>query len=85
MPIGILPGEHAMTESHFRSLAKTLSWRFFATLITFSVSWALTGRLALAAEIGIADTLVKLLAYYSHERVWNRLSFGKKKPPEYQI
>ena len=85
MPIGILPDKYMMTESHVRSIAKTFSWRFFATVITFLVSWALTGRVTLAAEIGIADTLVKLLAYYSHERAWNRTSFGKKKPPEYQI
>ncbi len=34
---------------------------------------------------GIADSLLKLGVYYSHERFWNRLSFGKPKPPEYQI
>lgn len=85
MPIGILPDKYVLTESHARSIAKTFSWRLFATVITFSVSWALTGRVTLAAEIGIADTLVKLFAYYSHERAWNRTSFGKKKPPEYQI
>jgi len=72
-------------ESHFRSIIKTFSWRFFATLITFSIAWILTGRITLAAEIGVADTLLKLGAYYSHERLWNRLDFGKQKPPEYQI
>lgn len=72
-------------ESHFRSIIKTFSWRFFATLITFSIAWILTERITLAAEIGVADTLLKLGAYYSHERLWNRLDFGKQKPPEYQI
>lgn len=72
-------------ESHVRSIIKALSWRLFATMITFAVAWILTGRVTLAAEIGVADTLLKLGAYYSHERIWNRLSFGKYKPPEYQI
>lgn len=72
-------------ESHFRSIAKSLSWRFWATLITFTVSWIVTKKLMLAAEIGLADTLIKLGAYYSHERFWNRLKFGKLKKPEYQI
>lgn len=74
-----------MIESHFRSIIKALSWRFLATIITFSVSWIIIGELKIAAEIGIADTIIKLGVYYTHERVWNRLSFGKMKQPEYQI
>ncbi|TFG48150.1 MAG: DUF2061 domain-containing protein, partial [Candidatus Brocadiia bacterium] len=35
--------------------------------------------------IGILDTFVKIGAYYFHERVWDRLNFGKRKPPEYNI
>ena len=72
-------------ESHVRTITKTLSWRFIATLVTFSVAWFATGKLSLAAEIGIADTLVKLGAYYFHERAWIRVKFGKLKKPEYQI
>ena len=72
-------------ETHVRSIIKTLSWRLLATAITFSVSWILTRRITLAVEIGLADTLLKLGVYYSHERIWNRVSFGKPKPPEYQI
>jgi uncharacterized membrane protein len=74
-----------MIESHLRSIIKALSWRFLATVITFSVSWIIIGEFKIAAEIGIADTLIKLGVYYSHERVWNRFSFGTMKPPEYQI
>jgi uncharacterized membrane protein len=49
------------------------------------VAWILTRRFELAAQIGILDTIVKLGAFYAHERVWNRMNFGKKKPPEYEI
>ena len=74
-----------MAESHVRSVVKALTWRFVATIITFFVAWILTGEVTMAAEIGILDTLIKLGAYYWHERTWNRMSFGKEKPPEYQI
>ena len=74
-----------MIESHSRSIIKALSWRVLATLITFSVSWMFTGNLELAVEIGLVDTVIKLGVYYSHERFWNRLTFGKMKEPEYQI
>ena len=53
--------------------------------MTFAVAWLMTGRFELAAQIGLLDTAVKLGAFYAHERVWNRLNFGKEKPPEYQI
>ena len=74
-----------MVESHFRSIVKAITWRAGGTIVTFTVAWVLTGNIDLAARIGILDTLLKLGAFYAHERIWNRLSFGKRKPPEYQI
>ncbi len=72
-------------ESHVRTITKTLSWRFVATLITFTVAWLVTGKLTFAVEIGVADTLIKLGAYYFHERLWIRVKFGKLRRPEYEI
>jgi adenylylsulfate kinase len=72
-------------ESHARTIAKALSWRFVATTITFTVAWLITRKLTFAAEIGIADTIIKLGAYYFHERLWIRIKFGKLIRPEYEI
>ena len=72
-------------ESHSRTIAKALSWRFIATLITFTVAWIVTRELTFAAEIGLADTIIKLGAYYFHERLWIRIKFGKLIRPEYEI
>ncbi len=72
-------------ESHFRSIVKAITWRAGGTVVTFAVVWILTREFKLAAQIGVLDTVIKIGAFYMHERVWNQLSFGKKKPPEYQI
>ncbi len=72
-------------ESHVRTITKALSWRFIATLVTFTVAWLVTGKLTFAVEIGVADTLIKLGAYYFHERLWIRVKFGKLRKPEYEI
>ncbi len=72
-------------ESHIRSIAKALSWRVIATLVTFFVSWFLIGSVETAAKIGLLDTFIKFAAYYLHERAWIRFSFGKLKEPDYQI
>ena len=72
-------------ESHLRSIAKAITWRVGGTIVTFAVAWLLTKRVELAAQIGLLDTLVKIGAFYGHERIWNRLKFGREKAPDYQI
>ncbi len=72
-------------DTHKRSIAKTISWRVVATVITGVVTFILTGRLDFAVTVGIADTLVKFLIYYVHERMWTRISYGKVRPLEYEI
>ena len=68
-------------ESRKRSVAKSLSWRFIATTITVSVTYFVTGELALAAEVGLLDTLIKLVTMYMHERAWLRISLGRSRAP----
>jgi uncharacterized membrane protein len=46
---------------------------------------AISKEIELAAKVGLLDTLVKIGAFYFHERLWHRVNFGKVKPPEYQI
>ncbi len=53
--------------------------------MTVAVAWAVTGSPGIAASIGLADTLVKIGAYYLHERMWLRIRFGQPKAPEYDI
>lgn len=72
-------------ETHYRSIIKAVSWRAGGTIVTCLVAWSLTGNLDLATKIGIFDTAIKIGVFYFHERMWNRLDFGKQKPPEYEI
>jgi uncharacterized membrane protein len=72
-------------ETPKRSFAKTISWRVVATIITGVVTYLLTARLDFAVTVGIADTLVKFIIYYAHERMWTRIMYGKVRPLEYEI
>ncbi|MHC4714797.1 MAG: DUF2061 domain-containing protein [Planctomycetota bacterium] len=65
-------------DSAKRTLVKTFSWRLAATVVTSLVALSVTGRLELAASIAVLDTLLKLAAYYCHERAWERIPFGRK-------
>lgn len=72
-------------ESHSRSIVKAVTWRAGGTVVTFFIAWMITGEATLSIGIGLLDSLVKVGAFYLHERMWNRLRFGKLEPPEYQI
>jgi len=73
-------------ETTRRSLVKALSWRFLATIITTALVYAFTGKGDFAATIGLADTTLKLVIYFGHERLWNRIPYGREKQqPEYFI
>lgn len=67
-------------ESRRRSIAKALSWRFLAMLITAFVAYLFTAEVAFAITIGVADSVIKILVYYLHERAWIRSSFGRLPP-----
>lgn len=61
-----------------RHLAKAFTWRISATLITAVVTYIVTGQLVLALAIGAADSLIKFVWYYVHERLWHRSKWGIK-------
>jgi len=70
-----------MTERKMRTIVKAVTWRATATLITAGLVYAFTGRLGLAAQVGVLEMLLKILAYYLHERMWGRVSWGRPKHP----
>ena len=72
------------TESHARTLGKTLSWRFIAMIITAVLASILTHDARAGLVIGISDTLVKFVAYYLHERAWARTRVGYQVPAEHE-
>lgn len=65
-------------ESRCRSIIKALSWRLIATLTTAILVYIFTKRLDWAAYVGGFEATVKLMFFYLHERMWNRISFGRK-------
>lgn len=74
-----------MSEKHYRSVVKTLSWRAVGTIDTIIISYVITGNLVMAASIGSIEVFTKMILFYLHERAWNKTNFGRKKAPEYQI
>ncbi|HRZ97047.1 MAG TPA: DUF2061 domain-containing protein [Paludibacter sp.] len=76
-----------MKEKNYRSLVKSISWRVTGTIDTFVISFLITGKVTTAMSISGVEIITKVLLYYFHERVWNKINFGKIKetPNDYQI
>lgn len=74
-----------IVESRKRSFAKSISWRILAGIITACVALAMTGQLEFAAKIGLVDTTVKLGIYFLHERLWNKIPYGRAATPDYEV
>lgn len=60
-----------------RSFYKALTWRFLASLDTFLVSFIITGRFDWATSIAIFEIITKSIIYYFHERIWNKVKWGR--------
>lgn len=63
-------------EQKRRSFVKAISYRFGATLATFSVAFLFTGNIELATSIGLVDTIVKFILFYINERFWMTIKWG---------
>jgi len=60
-----------------RSFIKSLSYRIFGTVTSWAVVYVITGKGSLATLIAIWETTIKVVVYYIHERVWNKISWGR--------
>jgi hypothetical protein len=66
-----------VTEDGKRSLAKAVTWRITGTLDTFIISWLITGQLHLAGSIALTEVMTKICIFWIHERIWNRINWGR--------
>ena len=60
-----------------RTLLKTINYRIIGCLTTATIVFIATGNFKLAGAVAMPETLVKMLIYYLHEKVWDR---NKSKP-----
>ncbi len=60
-----------------RSLIKTILWRFIGTIDTIVISWLITGKLNLALSIGSIELVSKMILYFLHERIWDKIEWGR--------
>jgi len=72
-------------ETNLRSIVKGISWRFIATGTTVIIIYVFFGRLDLAIAAGVIETFLKVGLYWGHEKIWQKVRFGKKRIEPFNI
>lgn len=72
------PSQLSSQDSTMRSIVKSVSWRLIGTMDTVLISYILTGEVRTAFAIGGVELITKMVLYIAHERIWNRIKFGRR-------
>jgi adenylylsulfate kinase len=72
-------------ETKKRSVLKAISWRTWATVTTAVLVFIFTGKFALAITIGLLEVFAKMALYFFHERLWQKIGYGKKEIPSFVL
>jgi len=72
-------GRHVFKEHWTRSVTKAITYRVVILVLDFTAIYLLTGKVEIAFGFMLISNVYTSIAYYVHERIWNRTNWGKKK------
>lgn len=72
-------------DSPARSFAKAVSYRVVGSATTGLIVFVLTGKATLSVGVSALDVVLKIGAYFIHERIWSHIGYGRPKAPDYEI
>jgi uncharacterized membrane protein len=58
-------------------MKKTVTFAMMHFSIAFFVAWALTGSVVIGGAVALVEPAVNTVAFYFHEKIWNRLGSRK--------
>ena len=67
-----------MVESRKRSAVKAITYRIIGVIVTTGVAFVFTREIGLSLSIGSLDMILKFFCYYSHERIWDKMGYGRE-------
>jgi uncharacterized membrane protein len=65
-------------EGQPRSVSKIVTWRVLITGSNFLIPFIITGSWGSAAIFAGMATVINMILYWSHERFWNWIKWGKR-------
>jgi uncharacterized membrane protein len=61
-------------------MLKTLTFALLHFGVAFSVTYLLTGSIAVATGVGLIEPIVNTVAFHFHERAWRRAETRRARP-----
>ena len=71
-------GGGAYSDTRRRSLVKAITWRLIGAFVLAIVTRSITGSWREAEIITATYTAIAVVLFYAHERVWQRIRWGKR-------
>lgn len=71
-------GKIGVDDLKIRSAVKTITWRIWSFFVLFVLGMVLGLQADHAVEWSIVTNILFIVVHYVHERVWNRISWGKQ-------
>jgi len=68
-------------DSKKRSLVKSVVWRIIGVVLLAVIAFLITGNLKEMTIITVVFHAIRMVMYYFHERVWERITWGRKQHP----
>lgn len=73
----LLPPVHHTKELLKRSLVKTISYRAVILVLDFTSIYFFTHQIKVAVGFMVVSNIYTTLAYFFHERIWDKIKWGK--------
>ncbi len=73
----LLPRTHHAEETLRRSVVKTISYRVVILILDFISIYLFTGQIKVAFGFMIVSNIYTTIGYFFHERIWDRIKWGK--------
>jgi len=65
-------------ENRRRSFVKSITYRMAATIALGILSWVFTKSALQTSAITIIFTILATVIYYFHERIWDKINWGRR-------
>lgn len=65
-------------EKNKRSLSKTITYELLKLLSGSAVVFFYTRQFDITISIAVASIILGTIIYYVHERIWNKIKWGKE-------
>ena len=68
-----------MRDTKMRSFVKAVIWRVLGIIILGTITFAFTGSWKAMGWITGIFTTIRIVMYYYHERIWEKINWGRER------